>query len=558
MGRTILALCLAFLVSSRAQEQAFNVQTVIAEPFSHLDAPQWWEGTVDWQVAVTTSQEGAQRHYLQGMALIHSGWDAEAYRHFCEAVKLDPDFMMGYWGIAFSLIQPSQEVVEIRLAAIERMFDLAEAGFGTERERDLVRALGFLFSDDRDKAPAEFEKVARKYPNDFQTSLMASFLKKDGYDSLLGAGMGQREALDEIELQLRKNPKSQMALLFWVSLHAENPDGPGEVRSEVLPRARLLVEQVPDFPPYRHLLGHFEWRSGNLHLAAKEFETAISLYKEAIKRAGVDFHDCPNLLRSQLYLASVYFSLAEFEKALAVSRELSALKVDESRIESHGATLALWEGKTLAARLFLGRGYKGDFKKGLATLPSKAEGKKLLPKTPAVVAWEGWSHLLAAKNALVSGNEQDARKYTDALALADQLLGELAENVISRSCRQQWARARQGLANEWLRLRGEIAMKDHSKADRAAFWYESAVDREHVLAGFLPPILMTSAQLELAEFQAAHGLNEAAKESFRSALRGLPNNVFILERYINWLKKLGKTSDVAELTEHIKMLKDAQ
>jgi tetratricopeptide (TPR) repeat protein len=168
-----------------------------------------------------------------------------------------------------------------------------------------------------------------------------------------------------------------MALSFWVALQTEHPDATGTLRERVLPRVRRLASLAPEFPPYCELLGHFEKRAGNLLLARKEFEKAISFYEKKMKSDGITFHDCPNFIRAQLSLASLLKSLGDFDAALAIGKELGALNLSSERLYSPGATLVLWEGKTLASRLCLARGQEGDFQRGLNSLPAKDEGQKL-------------------------------------------------------------------------------------------------------------------------------------------------------------------------------------
>jgi hypothetical protein len=48
----------------------------------------------------TSGSEKAQASFLRGLAALHSFWYEEALDAFRESTKIDPDFMMGYWGEA--------------------------------------------------------------------------------------------------------------------------------------------------------------------------------------------------------------------------------------------------------------------------------------------------------------------------------------------------------------------------------------------------------------------------------------------------------------------------
>ena len=549
----LFALGLASVFAQEESAKEFTIDMVIHPLVKELNPPQWYPELVSFDPAVSAKTVEVQKHVSQGMALIHAGWDFEAYRHFVEAIKKDSECLMAYWGIALSLAHPNSEVVEYRLAAVSRMLDLVGQGKGTESERGQSEALAFVFSDQPERAPEVFETVANDFPNNLQLKLMASFLKRDGYDDLLGPGPGQRAALEEVEDILMNNSESQMALSFWVALQAEHPDATGALRKRVLPRVRLLAEFAPDFPPYCELLGHFEKRAGNLLLAKVEFEKAISLYDKYLTENKLTYRDCPNLVRAHLSLASVLKSLGDFDGALGVAKKLSALPISMDRLYSPGTTLVLWEGKTLAARLCLGRGNKGDFKIGLESLPEMEEGKKLALETPSVMAWEAWRHALAARNAIDSQTLEAVPRYLDALAASDGLLEQVASVVSHGSSRQSWERTRNALKVEWMLTKAAyIEAQSSSKGSSLAdFWYQSAIDEREPLKGIYPPLSLSLPPVLKAEHVALRGDNEEALANFKIAMRDYANDVTVLDAYQKWLRKKGDTKTADAIKKHI-------
>ncbi|MGJ8725334.1 MAG: tetratricopeptide repeat protein [Roseibacillus sp.] len=535
------------------QVKEFTLDLVIHPVVKGLKPPPWYPELVSFDPAVSAATEEVQKHVSQGMALIHAGWDFEAYRHFVEAVKLDSDCLMAYWGIALSLANPNSEVVEHRLAAVNRMLELVGEGKGTASERGQAEALAFVFSDQPERAPEVFEAVSEDYPNNLQLKLMAAFLKRDGYDDLLGAGPGQREALEEVEEILKKNTESQMALSFWVALQAEHPDATGTLRERVLPRVRRLAGLAPEFPPYCELLGHFEKRAGNLLLAKKEFEKAIALYEKYLSENKLTYCDCPNLVRAQLSLASVLKRLGDFEGALVLAEKLSKLPVKMERLYSPGTTLVLWEGKTLGARICLARGQKGDFKRGLESLPPMEEGKKLAMETPSVMAWEAWRHALAARNAIETQVFDSGARYLDALAASDGLLEQVASVVSHGSSRQSWERTRNALKVEWMLakaayIEGQSSSKGASLAD---FWYQSAIDEREPPKGIFPPLSLALPPVEKALHVAQRGDHEEAVANFRIAMGDYANDISVLKAYENFLRKKGESKTADAIVKHI-------
>jgi tetratricopeptide (TPR) repeat protein len=552
--------CLLFTLgwaSLTAQNESaveeFKVDSVIHPVIAGLKPPQWYPELVSWDPAVSASSKEVQEHVSQGMALIHAGWDFEAYRHFAEAVKMDPDCLMAYWGIALSLANPNSEVVEQRLAAVNRMLELVGQGKGTASERGQAEALAFVFSDQPERAPEVFETVAEDFPNNLQLQLLAAFLKRDGYDDLLGPGPGQRAALEEVEEILKNNNESQMALSFWVALQTEHPDATGTLRERVLPRVRRLASLAPEFPPYCELLGHFEKRAGNLLLARKEFEKAISFYEKKMKSDGITFHDCPNFIRAQLSLASLLKSLGDFDAALAIGKELGTLNLSSERLYSPGATLVLWEGKTLASRLCLARGQEGDFQRGLNSLPAKDEGQKLALETPAVMAWEAWRHALACRNAIDKKVFESAAQYLDALAASDGLLEEVRSVVSRGSSRQSWERTRNALKVEWMLAKATLVEvqsggKGSSLAD---FWLQSAIDEREPPKGVLPPVSLSLPPVQKALHVAKRSEHKEAATLFKMAMTDYANDVLVLKAYEKWLRAKGDTQMADAIVKHI-------
>src|SRR5262245_26302463 len=53
--------------------------------------------------AVTTSNELAQKYFDQGLRLVYGFNHDEAERAFREAVRIDPNLAMAWWGVAYAL-----------------------------------------------------------------------------------------------------------------------------------------------------------------------------------------------------------------------------------------------------------------------------------------------------------------------------------------------------------------------------------------------------------------------------------------------------------------------
>jgi len=63
-------------------------------------------GTIEFP---TSSSKEAQRHFLRGVAALHSFWYEEALAAFRQSTTVDPNFVMGYWGEAMAHNRPLWE-----------------------------------------------------------------------------------------------------------------------------------------------------------------------------------------------------------------------------------------------------------------------------------------------------------------------------------------------------------------------------------------------------------------------------------------------------------------
>src|SRR6266480_7335758 len=54
----------------------------------------------------TSGSQKAQVHFLRGLAALHSFWFEEALDEFRESTRIEPDYVMGYWGEAMAYNHP--------------------------------------------------------------------------------------------------------------------------------------------------------------------------------------------------------------------------------------------------------------------------------------------------------------------------------------------------------------------------------------------------------------------------------------------------------------------
>ncbi len=177
-----ISICL-FLAGS-VYAQVHDPKALSADPLSATDpiAPAL-QGLGDHHFEVTTSSPQSQYFFDQGYRLTLGFNHSEALRAFKEAVRLDPDNAMAYWGWALvlgpNLNLPMQEgVVEQAFNAMQMALKLKEQV--SAREKAYIEALAVRYTDDpnEERAPLDAAYVdtmaalVQRYPDDLDAATL--------------------------------------------------------------------------------------------------------------------------------------------------------------------------------------------------------------------------------------------------------------------------------------------------------------------------------------------------------------------------------------------------
>ncbi len=553
---SLLLLVLPFFTSLRAEE--FKVASVIHPLLAKMSPPKVSEAFGKGHMAVSTSSEEAAKHVAQGMARLNTAWDFEAYRHFCEAAKLDPDCLMAYWGITMSLAGSEHEFFEQRRLAMDRMLDLLESEEAkkedrwTDLERGYVQGAGALLTQGVRVSGEIFKAVSKKFPLDIQSRLFSLFLLRDGYDKLGKPLVGQLQSNEGLLEILRANPDNLSVMSFWVSSQAEAPlNGPG-LRQDVLPIARKLIRLHPDYPPFQLMLTHVEAKCGNAALAIQSALKAVKLYEAYMSSGKVSVFDCEGWVRSKLYLINLYETKGEHDEALDIARGLAGVKVSKERVFSRGAGLLMWEGRTAGARIMMGRSDKASFYEGqeiLETLPEEQWHKE---QSFALFYRDCLAFYLGVRIAVSVKDIENGKILSKDLLKRAQALEGKQELASKTSTYSSWLRATNTLGIAIAELRGMLAELESGATKLSAKnWYIAAADRQGRPANLLPPTIDYPMELRLGDFHYSQGDFENAGKSFREGLNVRPNHLQTLKGYQKALVKLGRTDDSALLAKRI-------
>jgi len=260
----------------------------------------------------TSGSEPAQAHFLRGLAALHSFWYEEALEAFRESTRIEPDFMMGYWGEAMSHNHPlwSEQDTAAAREVIKKIKDTPKL---IPRERAYLDAVKMLYGEGEKRARdtaycAAMEKVYRDHANDLDAAAFYSL-------SLLGLVKSEEKSY---RLQAR-------AGAIALDVYEKNPDHPGAAHYIIhafddpdhailaLPAARRYAGIAPEAHHARHMPSHIFLQLGMWPEAASSNESAWEASESWMKRKNLstsvrDYH-------SLHWLLYVYLQQGRYRKA---------------------------------------------------------------------------------------------------------------------------------------------------------------------------------------------------------------------------------------------------
>jgi tetratricopeptide (TPR) repeat protein len=173
----------------------------------------------------TSAPPEAQKHFIEGVLLLHSFEYSRARRAFQEASKVAPDFALAYWGEAMTYDHPIWPEYDRpgALAVLARLGPTPEvrrAKAPTEREKMYLDAVEKLFADgDQKQVAAEYsaamERLTKRFPEDLEAQAFYSL-------SILGLTRTTRNtenymrAAAVAEAVYKKNPLHPGALHYLI------------------------------------------------------------------------------------------------------------------------------------------------------------------------------------------------------------------------------------------------------------------------------------------------------------------------------------------------------
>ena len=249
-------------ISSSSNAQVFDPTALNADPKT-ADGPlsPRLTGLGDYSFAVSTENAESQYFFDQGFRLVVAFNHSEAMRSFKEAIRLDPNNAMAYWGWALTLGR------NLNLPMLVNSMEQANYAIGmaislkdqvSEREADYIDALAARYSTDLSIAREVLdeayvvatEKLMNKYPDDPDAAVLFAGAAMNAqpwdYWNLDGSTKGRTEqVIDALEGVLAEHPNHAAAMHYHIhiteSMRPELAEASADNLAPQLPGAGHLI-----------------------------------------------------------------------------------------------------------------------------------------------------------------------------------------------------------------------------------------------------------------------------------------------------------------------------
>ncbi len=532
-----LAVCLILFILFQQANGQHHHQTEYAPAFdiASLPAPPLMKNIGSSNFKITTKSESAQKYFNQGLNLLHAFWDVEAYRAFREAVRLDEDCAMAYWGIYNALGQNSQEMAQEREAALKKSFELMPKV--SDQEQYYIRAISLLAEQGKGRAAwiSEMEALIDKYPNDVEAKLLLANSLSSPAGSYFPNGR-PREGKIYGQMILKNllvtNPEHIAVHHYWI--HAvENSSRP----EEALPSCEKLEKIAPNSGHLLHMPGHIYYRLGMYEKARKAFLTSLEFDQKYMKEQKIHPINNWNYTHNLDYLVANSAEEGRYKETTKYAKMLAGVPSDDQRLKATGLGYLLYGGYTALTRLQMRFGFWDEAIKEVQTSLKNDPPETLSEKYQA-----GILSYLRGMNAIEKENAEDAEK--NALEL-EKLIQELSTQRPQQASDWYFGYASRVLGVHLLDLRGSN-LSVQGKHDGAFKLLNEAIEKEKNLGYWEPPHYTRPVLESLgAAFIRAEKFEEAG-QTFEKVLKVRPNSGFA---YLGIAKTYAKAGNKQKAVE---------
>jgi len=299
LGAALLALSAFGGEPAEAQSDSVAPAIMTDAEIAKMAGAPLFDGMGSYSRKISTSSDGANRYFNQGMVLAFGFNHAESIRSFRAAQRLDPNCAMCFWGEALAAgpninvtsngkAVMSEAERKSAFAAINRTLAIKDTA--TPLEQALIEAQARRYNGDAstdrsslDLAYAEaMAKVVAAHPEDDDAAAIYSealmITMPWDYWSADGTPKPETEkVIASLERIIARSPQHPLALHLYI--HAvEASNRPGRAEEE----ADALANLVPGSGHLVHMPAHIYWRVGRYDDAATANVRAAAVDEEYI------------------------------------------------------------------------------------------------------------------------------------------------------------------------------------------------------------------------------------------------------------------------------------
>jgi tetratricopeptide (TPR) repeat protein len=337
----LFGVALAGSIAAAQQSMAHNMDDMQPlTPPEQLPAPIHLEGIGNSHIDIKASPE-VQAWFDQGLSLLHDFWEYESAKAFEQAIRLDPNCAMCWWGLAQAERFREMDGHYYSDRAIREAVRLKGHANGAGKlyiEAVAIESSGSKGSDAQ-SVPV-LRKLAKKNPTDMQARIYLALALQDGYDDAGEPKAGQKEAIAMLEGVLRDAPNDSAANHYWI--HAIEP---GNHPERALKSAALLASLAPTSGHMVHMPGHIYYRVGDYVNAEHWFAASTAADEHYMSEQHVSPDDDWNYVHNMMYAIANLVEQGKFTAANQLSDHLAATR---GRLS---ATLYIWSARDQIARI---------------------------------------------------------------------------------------------------------------------------------------------------------------------------------------------------------------
>lgn len=279
------------------------------------------KGTGDVHFPVTSAVEGVQDFIDQGVGQLHGFWYLEAERSFRQALTLDPDCAIAYWGAAMANTNNRERAKGFIEKAIERK-DKASA-----REQKYIDALSTYLKDDSKEEAGKrnrglkyieaLENIVLDYPEDLEAkAFLVLSLWVGRRDSLPVVSYHATSALlDEIFAENANHPAHHYRIHLWDYRKPE----------KALQGAAWCGPSAPSIAHMWHMPGHIYSRLKRYEDACYQQEASARVDHAHMMRDRVMPHQIHNFAHNNEWLIRNLIFVGRVNDALDLAKNMTEL-----------------------------------------------------------------------------------------------------------------------------------------------------------------------------------------------------------------------------------------